>query len=80
MYIVLKTLKGNYIFLLLISSSLLISLLKSDSKLGLNRSLKETLKSIVILFSSSSLIIIPLITSYIIYKKNYYCLRLRLYL
>jgi hypothetical protein len=64
-----KNTKRNYIFLLLISLSPLILSLKSDSESVSNRSLKETPKSVVILFSSSSLIVIPLATSYAVYKR-----------
>jgi hypothetical protein len=66
---VLKILEGNYIFSLSISLSPLILLSKSDSKSGLNRLLEETPELIVILFLSSSLIIIPLVTSYVVYKR-----------
>ena len=64
-----KNTKRNYIFLLLISLSPLILSLKLDSKSVLNRLLKETPKLIVILFLSSSLIVIPLAISYIVYKR-----------
>jgi hypothetical protein len=64
-----KNTKRNYIFSLLISSSPLILSSKSDSKSVLNRSLEETPKLVVILFSSSSLIVISLATSYIVYKR-----------
>jgi hypothetical protein len=64
-----KNTKRNYIFLLLISLSPLILLLKSDSKSVLNRLLKETPELVVTLFLSSSLIIIPLVTSYVVYKR-----------
>ena len=64
-----KNTKRNYIFSSLISSSLLISSSKSDSESVSNRLLKETLKLIVTSFSSSSLIVIPLTTSYTVYKR-----------
>ena len=64
-----KNTKRNYIFSLLISLSPLILSLKSNSKSVLNRLLKETPKLIVILFLSSSLIVIPLAISYIVYKR-----------
>jgi hypothetical protein len=64
-----KNTKRNYIFSLLISSSPLILLSKSDSESVLNRSLKETPKSVVTLFLSSSLIVIPLATSCAVYKR-----------
>ena len=64
-----KNTKRNYIFSLLISLSPLILSLKSNSKSVLNRLLKETPKSVVTLFSSSSLIVIPLITSCAVYKR-----------
>jgi hypothetical protein len=64
-----KNTKRNYIFSLLISSSPLILLSKSDSKSILNRLLEETPKLVVTLFLSSSLIVIPLAISYIVYKR-----------
>jgi hypothetical protein len=64
-----KNTKRNYIFSSLISLSPLILLSKSDSKSVLNRSLEETPKSVVTLFSSSSLIVIPLATFYAVYKR-----------
>ena len=64
-----KNTKRNYIFSSLISSSPLISSSKSDSESVSNRSLKETLKSVVTSFSSSSLIVIPLATSCAVYKR-----------
>ena len=64
-----KNTKRNYIFSLLISSSPLILLSKSDSESVLNRSLKETPESVVTSFSSSSLIVIPLATSCAVYKR-----------
>jgi hypothetical protein len=53
--------------------SLLILLLKLDSLslLRLKLSTKLTSKSIVILFSSSSLIVMPFTTSYIVYKRPF---------
>jgi hypothetical protein len=64
-----KNTKRNYIFSLLISSSPLILLSKSDSESVLNRLLEETPKSVVTSFSSSSLIVIPLATSCVVYKR-----------
>jgi hypothetical protein len=64
-----KNTKRNSIFSLLISSSPLILLSKSDSKSILNRLLEETPKLVVTLFLSSSLIVIPLAISYIVYKR-----------
>jgi hypothetical protein len=66
---VLKILEENYIFSSSISLSPLILLSKSDSKSGLNRLLEETPKLVVILFLSSSLIVIPLATSCVVYKR-----------
>jgi hypothetical protein len=64
-----KNTKRNYIFSLLISSSPLISLSKSDSESVSNRLLEETPKLVVTLFLSSSLIVIPLATSCAVYKR-----------
>jgi hypothetical protein len=64
-----KNTKRNYIFSSLISLSPLILLSKLDSESVLNRLLEETLKLVVTLFLSSSLIIIPLATSCAVYKR-----------
>ena len=68
---ILKLIKSSYIFSSAISLLPSIALLKSDSpsSLGLNLLSNKTLKSVVILFLSSSLIIIPSATSFIVYSR-----------